>query len=305
MGGGEHALERSPEPAAAPVVALKDAVGSAAAPAGGGSSADRLLRAPMPDDDRPGRRWAYPWWLMILISFAIAYQASVLLVHNLPGKGLASKLHTHFNEKLDAGNYMRATGQVQSWAMFAPNPHRSNVFMKVLVKDKQGEIWDLAHDIYGKRTYPYLFYDRMGKINRRVVEEKGYRRHYAAHVCREWELDHGGEAAEEVQYVKMWTQIPPPEKLIMKGWWYDPMKLHLHQREEDAVKCATVYHGQVPNYIREREGLPLLPEGKFRDVTIRTWVDTKKTKERQEAAAKAADDDASVPEERSGEGQGQ
>ena len=59
----------------------------------------------------------------------------------------------------------------QSWAMFAPNPHRSNVFMKVMVKDEAGEIWDLKHDIYGKREYPYLWYDRMGKINRRLIDQ--------------------------------------------------------------------------------------------------------------------------------------
>ena len=64
-------------------------------------------------------------------------------MHNLPNKGLSKGLHTFFSEKLQAANYMRAMGISQSWAMFAPNPHRSNLFMRVLVKDK-----DLENTLY-------------------------------------------------------------------------------------------------------------------------------------------------------------
>ena len=233
---------------------------------------------------------------MLLMSLAIAYHTTVLLVHNLPNKGLTKGLHTFFSEKFQAANYMRAMGISQSWAMFAPNPHRSNLFMKVLVKDKDGEIWDLAHDMYGRREYPYLFYSRMGKINRRIIDEKGYRKHYAAWVCRDWEMTHDGEAPEEIQFVKMWTQVPPPEKAY-KNMGYDPMKLYLNQREEDAIRCNTTYHAQVPDDIRERLGLPPLPSaGKFRDVNVRTWWDQKRAKERQaerdaKKAAEAVDDD--------------
>jgi hypothetical protein len=265
--------------------------------------ADELLHTPRLDDDRPTERWAYRPWLLAVMSLFVAYHALVLLVHNLPAKGLSKQVHTVFNEKLQAATYMRATGNTQSWAMFAPNPHRSNMFMKVLVKDGAGEVWDLAHDIYGRRTYPYLFYDRMGKINRRLIEEKGYRRHYAAWVCREWEMTHGGEAPEEVQFVKMWTQVPPPEK-VYKYMGYDPMKLYLNQREEESIRCSTSYHGQLPDEMRARLGLPEGKSGRFRDVHVRTWWDTQKAKERQaerdaERDAKSDDDggdDDKIPE---------
>ncbi|MBX7081372.1 MAG: hypothetical protein K1X88_19380 [Nannocystaceae bacterium] len=264
------------------------------------SLAETLLHAPRRDDDRPDQRWAYRSWLLLLMSLAVGYHALVLLVHNLPGKGLSKDVHVFFNEKLQASAYMRATGNTQSWAMFAPNPHRSNMFMKVLVKDKDGEIWDLAHDMYGRREYPYLFYSRMGKINRRLMEEKGYRRHYAAWVCRDWEMTHGGESPDEVQFVKMWTQVPPPQK-VYPTMGYDPMKLHLNQREEETVRCSTSYHGQVPEDIRERLGLPPQHPGRFRDVHVRTWWDQKQAKERQaereqRAADARGDDDATVPE---------
>ncbi|MCH9679850.1 MAG: hypothetical protein K0V04_00325, partial [Deltaproteobacteria bacterium] len=151
--------------------------------------AQTLLAAPIASDDRPGRRWAYSTWFQLVVSVFVLYHAAILLVHNLPSKGLVKGAQKIFNQEpklwppkefkfgLHANRYWRATGNTQSWAMFAPNPHRSNIFMKVMVKDDAGEVWDLKHDIYGKRTYPYLWYDRMGKINRRIVDQKGYRRH--------------------------------------------------------------------------------------------------------------------------------
>jgi len=289
-------LSKIAEVSEAPEIEAKGEGEGAGAAAGGGSDlADRLLHGPMPDDDRPDRRWAYPLWLMLLMSLAVGYHTMILLVHNLPNKGLSKGLHTFFSEKFQAANYMRATGNSQSWAMFAPNPHRSNLFMRVLVKDKDGEIWDLAHDMYGRREYPYLFYSRMGKINRRIIDEKGYRKHYAAWVCRDWEMTHDGEAPEEVQFIKMWTQVPPPEKSY-KYMGYDPMKLYLNQREEDAIRCSTTYHAQLPDDIRERLGLEPLPSGRYRDIALRTWWDQKEAKARQaereaEKAKKAEEED--------------
>ncbi len=269
------------------------------------SLAQRLLHDPEPEPERRSA-WSYPLWGMALVSLFIAYHATVLLVHNLPNGGLAAGLHKFFNEKhevplggekpaklgFEMRTYMHATGNTQSWAMFAPNPHRSNTFMKVMVKDADGEVWDMAHDIYGRRRYPYLFYDRMGKINRRIIDQKGYRRHYAAWVCREWERTHEGEPAIEVQFVKMWTRVPPPQQLIEEAggnplkMGYDPMELKLFQRKEDAVRCRTTPHGQLPNYLRERYGLPLHEDERknFRPIHIRTWHDKQETAEKSRKA---------------------
>jgi hypothetical protein len=69
--------------------------------------------------------------------------------------------------------------------MFAPNPPLLNTFTRVLVEDRTGQVSDLRHDIYGRRRYPYLFHDRMGKVNRRLIEQKKeYETPYAAWVCR-------------------------------------------------------------------------------------------------------------------------
>ena len=247
-----------------------------------------LLHEPVANDDKPHRRWAYPGWLQLIATLFILYHGVILLVHNLPSKGLAKGVQKLINDKLHANRYWRASGNTQSWAMFAPNPHRSNIFMKVMVKDEDGEVWDLKHDIYGKRSYPYLWYDRMGKINRRIVDQKGYRRHYTAWVCRQWEKEHDGKSAVEVQFVKMWTRIPSPDQVIKRSkgnilrMGYDPMKLHLHQREEDTIRCKTTRHAQLPDYLRERYGLEPAPERHFKGLHMRTWWDQKEAKAKQE-----------------------
>jgi len=261
---------------------------------------ETLLHQSIAGDDQPWRRWAYPLWLRMLVSIFILYHGVILLVHNLPSKGLARGIQKKINQELkvwppseatfglDANRYWRASGNTQSWAMFAPNPHRSNIFMKVLVKDMEGEIWDLKHDIYGKRSYPYLWYDRMGKINRRIVDQKGYRRHYAAWVCREWEKNHEGQPADEVQFVKMWTKIPSPQAVYKRAqgnifeMGYDPMDLHLYQREEDAIRCKTTRHAQLPNFLRERYGLPTMPDKHFLDLHNRTWWDKQESERKKE-----------------------
>ena len=266
----------------------------AAEPEAGGAGeahdvATALLHEPVPElsASSQGGRFAYRWWGMLLVSLFVAYHASVLLVHNLPNKGLSRDLHRFFDKHLQMRSYLYATGNTQSWAMFAPNPHRTNFFMKVMVVDDTGEIWDLAQDIYGRRRYPYLFYDRMGKINRRIIEQKGYRRHYAAWVCREWERTHQGKPAQEVRFVKMWTRVPPPEAVIEHAqgnpvaMWYDPMQLPLKQREEDAIPCDTTRQAQLPNHLRERYGFEPVDDTVFRPIYIRTW------KDRQEAKARA------------------
>lgn len=261
---------------------------------------ETLLQRAIPSDDHPERRWVYPIWGIVLVSFFVLYHSAILLVHNLPSKGLSADLHKLFNDKLQMRKYMQTNGNTQSWAMFAPNPHRSNVFMRVLVKTKDGEVLDLQHDIYQRRKYPYLFYDRMGKINRRIIDQKGYRRHYAAWVCRDWERTHDGEVIEEVQFVKMWTRIPNPEDVIERAngnlfqMGYDPAKLHLHQREEDRVACRTVRHGQLPDYLRERYGLAEEGEYPFRPVFHRTWHDLKEAKANSNRRARTVGTDLSA-----------
>ncbi|MBL9107188.1 MAG: hypothetical protein JNL82_40210 [Myxococcales bacterium] len=239
---------------------------------------DKLLHAPVAETPVDPRRPAYGVVGMVVVSLFILYHTIVLLQHTTPSGGLAQTFSRTLGEKLEAGGYMRATSNVQSWSMFAPNPHRSNMFLQVFVELTDGTVIDLEHDMYGRREYPYIFYDRMGKINRRLLEQERYQRHYAAWVCRDWALTHGGEMPDRVKYVKMWTKVPHPAKVI-PTMGFDPMELKLTKEHLASVECSTTQHAQLPDEIRARYGLPPLPEKAFRDVVVQTWWDKKKVEE--------------------------
>jgi hypothetical protein len=85
--------------------------------------------------------------------------------------------------------------------MFAPNPPRHNVFLKVLVTDADGEVHDMRTDMYapGRKPIPWILNDRIFKMNRRISggeSGKGdwYQKWYGRYHCREWALQHGGVA---------------------------------------------------------------------------------------------------------------
>lgn len=258
-----------------------------------------LLRAPLEvraDDDR---RYAYRPVALALMSLFILYHVVALLQHTTPGGGLAAAFSRKLADTLHIGAYMRATSNVQSWSMFAPNPHRSNMFLQVFVELPDGSVLDLEHDMYGRRDYPYIFYDRMGKINRRLLEQERYQRHYAAWVCRDWAMHHGGEVPVRVKYVKMWTKVPHPARVI-PTMGFDPMQLKLTKEHLPSVECASTVHAQLPDEIRARYGLPPLRPGQFRDAIVQTWWDKaelrNKTIERRRAPPPSNDEPPAPPE---------
>ena len=231
-----------------------------------------LLHAePAPSERRPSSRWAYPLGGMLLVSVFVLYHTAVLLVWNSPGKELAKPFHTSFLQKSKGYEYFKGTRMTQSWAMFAPNPNRTNNFVHVRVLDRHGQEWDFEQDIWEEHRYPYLWYDRRGKINRRIDGKKSLQRIYGAWVCREWERLHGGEAAVSVTFIRRVTKVPPPREVIDSGGW-DQWSAPSTLKEQETVTCKTVPHGTLPNELRERYGLPLIDEDeRFIAVGTQTW----------------------------------
>jgi len=259
--------------------------------AGAEPLAHALLQAPVPEDIPDPPSWAYPRWLRLLISAFLLYHTTALLLHTTPGGGLARDFSRALDQAIYANAYIRATSNVQSWSMFAPNPHRANIYVQVFVEDGQGELWDLAHDSYGRRTWPYVFYDRVSKINRRLSEQSHYLQPYGAYVCREWERTHGGEPAARVKFVKIWTNIPPPHKVFpaprsVRFPWsaigFDPMRLPLERRELESVDCRSARQAQLSPELRQRFGLPPAPEGHYRPLDAPTWWDKAEAERRIE-----------------------
>ncbi|MFV8753720.1 hypothetical protein ACNOYE_24460 [Nannocystaceae bacterium ST9] len=270
------------------------------------SLTDSLLHAePAPSERAPGRRWSYPQWAAFVVSLFIAYHTIVLLVWNLPAKGLNQTFHKTTLDTLKGFAYFNGTRNSQSWAMFAPNPNRDNTFIKVFVEDQNGETWDFGQDIWGNERYPYLWYDRRGKVNRNLNNKKNNQQIYGAWVCREWERLHGGEPAKSVTFVRRYTMVPKPRVIIENGGW-EPWNDQYKQKAQETITCKTTPGAQLPNELRERYGLPPIDEKLIRPIQNRTWVDTREAERKKaEREAKlagraldkpvASDDAGSVP----------
>jgi hypothetical protein len=245
---------------------------------------------------RPGSRWAYSTWGILVVSVFVLYHASVLLVWNLPGKGLSKSFHSSFLEQVKGKQYFNGTRNNQSWAMFAPNPNRTNNFVHVYVEDLEGGLWDFEQDIWEEDRYPYLWYSRMGKINRRIDGKKSLQRMYGAWVCREWERQNQGQPAKSVRFVRRVTRVPMSREVLENGGW-DQWQAPSEQTEQETITCKSVHHGQLPNELRIRYGFeertPEQEERVFRKLTMRTWWD-KLEEERKRAdrgQPKTRDDD--------------
>src|SRR5690606_28377190 len=94
------------------------------------------------------------------------------------------------------------------------------------------------------------------------------------------------------ELVKVWYAIPSPEETAKKGYYVpeDLLERTGHEKSEHTERCERTVMGQLPDEVRERHGLPPLPEG----VTYRPWLkhkkrawDRKRAKEEEREAQRA------------------
>jgi hypothetical protein len=253
---------------------------------------ESLLRGePVASEPRARSPWAYSPWGILLVSVFVLYHTAVLLVWNSPNVGLTKPFHKAFLQSIKGYEYFGGTHNSQSWEMFAPNPNRTNAFVRVLVVDQKGELWDFEQDIWEEDRYPYLWYSRMGKINRRIDGKKNYQRIYGAWVCREWERRNGGEPAREVAFVRLWTLVPSSEEVIENGGW-DQWQAKVTRAEQETISCKNTVQAQLPNELRERYGLPLLEDEDktFKPIVQKTWWDKQEAERDEPASGEDAQD---------------
>ena len=219
-----------------------------------------------PNTGRPTRPWAYGPLGRFAAGALVIYQVVGVAVWLMPEKDCLSTWRSRAQDPFKW--WLRITHTSQGWNMFAPNPPRTNLFMRVLVEDAAGETYDLNTDVYhpANRPIPWIWYTRQRKINRRVVGAEGgagawYQKWHARWVCRDWALRNGGEEPAIVKLVKVSYNIPAPEWTAEHGA-YDPQeRFKKTAREQVAYTavCADEVHGQLPDWIRARHGLPPLP----------------------------------------------
>jgi Vitamin K-dependent gamma-carboxylase len=250
-----------------------------------------------PETGGPRTPWAYGPFGRFVVGGMIIWHLVAVLTWLLPEKD--SMFAFRGEARKIFAMYLTRTQTDQGWGMFAPNPPRSNVFLKVLVTDQDGEAWDMRTDVYApeRKPIPWIWNDRMRKMNRRIIggesgDTSWYRKWHARYYCRQWALEHDGVPPKKVDLIKVWYKIPSPEEVARKGY-YVPEELLERTREEKVEyteHCKNAVMGQLPNFVRERHGLDPLPENE----KYKAWIKHKKKawekaqKKQEEEAAKAA-----------------
>ena len=219
--------------------------------------------------------WAYGPLGRFFIGTLIVWHMIAVAVWLAPPK---ESLSFRIPARILFGHWLEVTQTDQTWGMFAPSPPTSNVFLKTLVTDAHGRVWDMRTDVYApeRKPIPLVAYDRVRKMNRRIIAGEGggdtYMKWYARYQCRSWQLRFG-ELPKKVELVKMWYTIPSPDAIRKNGWVSSEELLAKegHEAVEHTVECANTTLGQVPPWILQRHGMAVPP-----DYAFRPWLKPKR-----------------------------
>jgi hypothetical protein len=223
--------------------------------------------------------WAYAPVGRLLASSVVLLHIFALGIWLLPDKWCLSTFRPEARKPITW--WVQTTQTTQSWSMFAPNPPRANMFLRVLIVDQNDDVYDVQADTYAcfddptacDSVYPmpWVTYTRQRKINRRVAGAEGgngiwAQKWHARYYCRWWALNNGGEAPKRVELYKVTYPIPSPQWVADNGP-YDPAERYRKlnkQTKLHTVRCKSDIGGQLPNYMRQRHGLPEVDESEVR-----------------------------------------
>ena len=256
----------------------------------------RARQSPRQLDEPAHVAWAYRAPGRLVAGSIFLFHTIAVAVWLLPEK---DSLTWRTTAQKTFGHWLKLTQTTQGWKMFAPNPPRQNVMLRVVVTDADGQLWDMNTDVYApeKRPIPWVFYTRERKINRRIAGGEGgkgawYQKWHARWWCRHWALTHGGVLPLEVELFKLSYPIPDPEH-VRKHGPYDPATQMRERGTQSSVyvaDCATEPEARPSDEVRARHGLP--PDESERPPR---WVNLRnKLRAWQKKHRDASDEDAPV-----------
>lgn len=199
--------------------------------------------------------------LSLFLLYHVAAAAAASMRTSTPGVAEARNL-------LAAKRYADITGAYQFWSMFAANPPQENVYLTATLVDASGDVHDLRQDIRSHRSFPYLLYERRGKINRRMSRDTWWQTHYGAYLCRRWERQ-TGEMAREVRFTKITVPLPPPTEVVpWRGFNAEELPIKSEEKQK-RINCRTTPFAQLTAEQRARYNLsppphpPVLPPSRL------------------------------------------
>ncbi len=232
------------------------------------------------DTRYPDRPWAYGPRGRFLVGALVVYHITAVAMWCMPDKQCLKTYRAAAQAPFRL--WLTRTQTAQGWGMFAPNPPRHNVFLKVLVTDEHGEVHDMETDMYApdRKPMPWIFNDRIFKMNRRMSggeAGKGdwYQKWYGRYQCREWALQHGGVAPQKIELFKVSYRIPGPDEVARGGYYLPELQLARFGKQQrlHTTHCASEPEAQLSDEVRARHGLPPLPEGAYKP-----WVKDRRSK---------------------------
>jgi hypothetical protein len=249
-----------------------------------GDSAAAASSQQRPVVETPPTGLAYGALGRVVAGGLVIYHLLGMAIWMLPEKDSLGTFRTVAREPIKW--WIRSTHSTQSWAMFAPNPPRSNLFLRTVVHEG-GEKWDLNNDVYAcfeesgtpeicDAVYPipWSAYSRQRKMNRRIAGGENckgswYQKWHTRWVCRDWARTHGGEPPDKVELIKVTYPIPSPQA-VAKAGPYDPRRRYIQTRKHESVytaKCKTAPFGRLTNEQRARLGFEAIDER-----LVKGWV---------------------------------
>jgi hypothetical protein len=271
--------------------------------------------APLPVVDgatgRPVMPWAYGPLGRVMAGMLFFYHCVGVGIWLLPDKWCLNTFRIEARQPFQW--WLQTSQTTQGWSMFAPNPPRRNLFMRVVVTDQEGGSYDLNTDIYAcfqddvdpeicqsVQPVPWIWYSRRGKMNRRIAGGEGgkgvwYQKWHGRWLCRQWAREHDGVMPKKVDIIKVTYSIPTPEYVWRNGPYDPKARFHEHgkQEKEHTTRCANEVEAQLPNDVRERYGFEPLPKSDIKPYLrkrCKKWEDELKKKAR-ERGEEVADDD--------------
>ncbi|PCC69584.1 hypothetical protein SAMN02745121_06393 [Nannocystis exedens] len=204
--------------------------------------------------------WAYGPVGRVLVGGLCGLHLVAILVTALPSRPSLAAFRAEARARV--AWWLAFTGTSQAWVMFTPTPPRSVGAIHTHVIDAEGREYDMRTALYlPEHLRPFeVWPDRERKIEVVMLGSRSELAVWQARAwCRRFAREHDGVTPLEVRLSRQIAPIEPIEAEVVAGgpsarFWANARPPELVAM----VHCHDEPHGQLPDQVRARHGLPAL-----------------------------------------------